>query len=120
MTSETGRAVLGSHVVSALGPDRLAVLAPCRIVLVVDEFDRCGFAYGTLSGHPESGEEYFEVALVGSGPQDDLLVEARIEAFSRPAWTVAQWGAPLARGVQSMLAGRYLEGLRRAAGSTVA
>lgn len=28
---------------------------PCRVVYVIDEPDRRGFAYGTLPGHPESG-----------------------------------------------------------------
>ncbi len=33
----------------------------CRIVVVVDEPNRYGFAYGTLSVHPERGEESFVV-----------------------------------------------------------
>jgi hypothetical protein len=41
----------------ALGP--ITAIAPCRIVAVVDEPLRFGFAYGTLPGHPESGEEAF-------------------------------------------------------------
>jgi uncharacterized protein (UPF0548 family) len=32
-------------------------LNSCRIVYVIDEPDRFGFAYGTLSEHAESGEE---------------------------------------------------------------
>ncbi len=35
--------------------------SPCRIVYVIDEPDRYGFAYGTLPGHVESGEELFLV-----------------------------------------------------------
>ena len=35
--------------------------APCRVVYVVDEPHVRGFAYGTLPGHPESGEERFVV-----------------------------------------------------------
>jgi uncharacterized protein (UPF0548 family) len=31
------------------------------VVYVVDEHDRRGFAYGTLRGRPESGEELFAV-----------------------------------------------------------
>jgi uncharacterized protein (UPF0548 family) len=30
---------------------------PCRVVYVVDEPRRAGFAYGTLPGHPEIGGE---------------------------------------------------------------
>ena len=35
--------------------------SPCRIVYLVDEPDRRGFAYGTLPGHVERGEELFAV-----------------------------------------------------------
>ena len=54
-TSEV--AAVGSEVIVHLGPVR----APCRVVYVVDEPDRRGFAYGTLPGHAESGEERFVV-----------------------------------------------------------
>ena len=50
-------AAVGSEVMVGLGPLR----APCRVVYVVDEPDRRGFAYGTLPGHPETGEELFAV-----------------------------------------------------------
>ncbi|HEV8560641.1 MAG TPA: DUF1990 family protein [Actinophytocola sp.] len=33
--------------------------APGRVVHVVEEEHRRGFAYGTLPGHPECGEEAF-------------------------------------------------------------
>ena len=35
--------------------------APCRVVYVIDEPDVRGWAYGTLLGHPECGEERFVV-----------------------------------------------------------
>jgi uncharacterized protein (UPF0548 family) len=58
---------------------RLAILAiPCRIVYCSDEPNRFGFAYGTLLGHPERGEEAFHVVR---GPDDS--VTAHIVAFSR-------------------------------------
>ena len=41
---------------------RLALLSlrePVRVVSVVEEDDWCGFAYGTLPGHPVLGEEAF-------------------------------------------------------------
>ena len=43
--------------VAAVGP--LRIREPARVVAVVDRPDRCGFAYGTLEGHPVSGEEAF-------------------------------------------------------------
>jgi uncharacterized protein (UPF0548 family) len=35
--------------------------APCRVVYVIDEPDKVGFAYGTLPGHPECGEAAFSL-----------------------------------------------------------
>lgn len=59
---------------------RLLVLnAPCQVVWVADEPDRAGFAYGTLPGHPECGEESF---LVERGA--DGRLEFVVTAFSRP------------------------------------
>ncbi len=46
-------------IITRVGP--VHVLAACRIVAVVDEPDRYGFAYGTLPAHPEEGEERFLV-----------------------------------------------------------
>ena len=40
-------------VAAPIGP--LTAVAVCRIVAVVDEPDRYGFAYGTLPGHTERG-----------------------------------------------------------------
>ena len=70
-----------------LGRRRLAVSAPVRVVYVVDEPRRRGFAYGTLPGHPESGEEAFVVEL-----QEDDEVTFTVTAFSRPASTLAARG----------------------------
>src|SRR5436305_2114827 len=42
-----------------IGP--IVVREPIRVVTVVDRLLRCGFSYGTLDGHPVSGEEAFVV-----------------------------------------------------------
>lgn len=55
--SDADNAVPDAVVVLTLGPVRI----PCRVVYVIDEANRQGFAYGTLDGHPESGEELFYV-----------------------------------------------------------
>lgn len=68
------------------------VVAPCRVVYVVDEPGRFGFGYGTLPGHPEKGEEAFVVETDGDGS-----VTFKVTAFSRPAETLAKLGAPAAR-----------------------
>lgn len=52
-------------ITAAWGP--LAVREPVRVVAVVDTPDKCGFAYGTLPGHPVSGEEAFIVCKTPDG-----------------------------------------------------
>lgn len=59
---------------------RTTTVAPIRVVAVVDEPHRGGFAYGTLPGHPESGEVAFVVEL-----RADDTVEFVVRSFSRPA-----------------------------------
>lgn len=100
--------VEGTVVVAAarLGPARL--LLPCRIVYNTNEPRRFGFAYGTLPGHPESGEESFHVIW---DDQDKVTFE--VVAFSRPGDFAAKMAGPIARVVQSKTTRRYLEGARR-------
>lgn len=84
----------------------IRVHAPCRVIYVIDEPNRKGFAYGTLPGHPESGEEAFIVDRT-----DDGSVWLTIRAFSRPsAW---QWWAvyPVLRFMQSLITRRYFRSL---------
>lgn len=73
------------------------------MVYLVDEDHRKGFAYGTLPGHPESGEEAFVVEL-----GEDGQVTFTISAFSRPASVLARLGGPLSRAIQRWVTGRYL------------
>jgi uncharacterized protein (UPF0548 family) len=70
------RVVEGAVAVVRVGWGRLGVDAPVRVVYVIDEADRQGFAYGTLPGHPESGEE----ALGGLKAGDKHAV-AGVEPF---------------------------------------
>jgi uncharacterized protein (UPF0548 family) len=93
----------GVVAVLRLGVGCLAVNAPVRVAYVVDEPNRKGFAYGTLPGHPESGEEAFVVNL-----HDDGAVTFTITAFSRPATLLARVGGPISRAVQSWVTNRYL------------
>lgn len=78
------KATAGVTVLSrpGLGPLRLA--APCRVVWAEATPRRAGFGYGTMAGHPVSGEEAFEVTL---DAEDRVWFDIR--AFSRPAhWYV--------------------------------
>jgi len=93
--------VVGFH----LGP--VHVVAPCRIVYVTDEVDRFGFAYGSLPGHPERGEEAFHVRR-----DADDVVTFDIVVFSRPADWLARIGSPVARAVQRRVTNGYLDGVR--------
>jgi uncharacterized protein (UPF0548 family) len=77
-------------------------LNACRIVYVVDERVRFGFAYGTLRDHAEIGEEYFMVRM-----EKDESVWYEIYAFSRPR-TVARLGYPISRMYQKRFASRSL------------
>ncbi|MDD4867891.1 MAG: DUF1990 domain-containing protein [Mycobacterium sp.] len=80
------------------------VPAPCRVVYVVDEPDIRGFGYGTLPGHPESGEERF---VVRHDP-DTSAVYAEVSAFSRPATWWSEAGAPVVSTIQRIIVRRYL------------
>jgi len=100
-TSEV--AAVGSEVIVHLGPVR----APCRVVYVVDEPDRRGFAYGTLPGHAESGEERF---VVRYDPATDEVC-AEVEAFSRHATWWSKLGSPVTSVIQQVVTDRYLRAL---------
>ena len=101
------RAELGADVRIGLrlGPFRFT--APCRVVAVIDKADAQGFAYGTLPGHPECGEEAFIVRL-----SEDGVVRLDVTAFSRPARWFSRVAAPAARIVQARITTRYLSALR--------
>jgi uncharacterized protein (UPF0548 family) len=100
------RAVEGAMVTVRLGISRFAVEAPCLVVYRVEEAGRCGFAYGTLAGHPERGEELFLVEM-----SDDGTVTLTIRAFSRPALWWSRAAGPGARLVQRLVTERYLRSL---------
>lgn len=87
-----------------LGP--VTFHAPCRVVYVLDEPRRKGFAYGTLPGHPETGEEAFIVTH-----EADDSVTFTVIAFSRPATLLTRLGSPVARAVQEYITRRYLSAL---------
>ena len=98
----------GTTIVALLGAGPVALVVPCRIVRVLDEADRFGFAYATLPGHPEEGEESFVVERSPSG-----AVTFRIVAFSRPAHWLVRLLGPFARGAQVRATKRYLRAMQR-------
>ena len=86
-----------------LGVTALRISAPCRIVYMIDEPGRRGFAYGTLPGHPERGEEAFIVSQ-----HDDATSTFTFTAFSRPASPLAKAAGPLGQAIQRHITNRYL------------
>ncbi len=104
--SDAARAETGAALTLRLGRGQFALVAPCRIVYIIQEPDRVGFAYGTLVGHPERGEELFLVER-----QADDSVTLTIRAFSRPARWYTRLAGPVGRLVQRLIIERYLRAL---------
>jgi uncharacterized protein (UPF0548 family) len=82
------------------------VREPIQVVAVIDEPDRKGFAYGTLSGHPVSGEEAF---IVNRNPDDSVSLTIR----SLTQHTTGAWRAvgPAVAFAQRCYRRRYLRAL---------
>lgn len=87
-----------------LGPFRFR--APCRVVYVIDEPKRKGFAYGTLAGHPERGEESFVVEQT-----DDGSVWLILRSFWGPSTWYFWAGYPVFRFLQALYTRRCFRSL---------
>jgi uncharacterized protein (UPF0548 family) len=74
-------------------------LNACRVVYVIDEPERFGFAYGTLPNHIERGEERFLIER-----QSDDSVWYDILAFSQPRHPLVRAGFLYARRLQKRFA----------------
>ena len=85
-------------------------LNACRIVYVINEERRYGFAYGTLIEHVEQGEERF---LVEWNAEDDS-VWYDLFAFSKPHHLFARLGYPLSRALQKRFAEDSKQAMLRA------
>jgi len=76
---------------------------PCRVVYTefpTGQADSAAFAYGTLQGHVERGEERFQVSF---DPRTGE-VTYEISAFSRPAILLSKLGYPIVRRLQKRFA----------------
>jgi uncharacterized protein (UPF0548 family) len=100
----------GACVLLTAGLDRFGYDIPCRVVWADTAGDTRGFAYGTLPGHPESGEESFVVEL---RPGGEVVFTMRV--FSTLALRLPRAVEPLGWRVQSFALGRYVAAVRRAA-----
>lgn len=112
----------GGRVVCGFGVGRLRLPAPCEVVWVEQPGavvvgtdgrtvpQRVGFGYGTLPGHPASGEEAFIARLDGDGS-----VSFEVLAFSRPAGFIYRLGSPVTALAQRLVTRRYLRAARELA-----
>jgi uncharacterized protein (UPF0548 family) len=107
VTADRPRAEAGRDVVVGVPAGPLMMLAPCRVVEVVDEPDRRGFSYVTLPGHPERGIEHFLARRC-----EDGRVELTVQAFAGPGTPLVRLGWPVGRLLQRFYTGRYLGAAR--------
>jgi len=110
LTATADRAAPGVGVRVLLGRGGFGLAAPCEVVWTVEQPTRLGFAYGTLPGHPECGEEAFLVELARDGQ-----VWFTVTAFSRPARWYTRAAGPLVPVFQRLYARRCGRVLRRLA-----
>ena len=106
VSASSPTAIPGTVALLGLGIGPLRLGAPCRVVYAVDQPRRQGFAYGTLPGHPESGEEAFIVEH-----HDDDTVSFTVTAFSRPSTAIARAAGPCGHLIQGWITTRYLRSL---------
>lgn len=108
LRSSAARADAGATVRVSIGIGPVRFVAPCEIIWTAYESTRTGFAYGTLPGHPERGEESFVVDLT-----DDGSVWFTVLAFSRPDRWYTRLAGPVVPLVQRLYARRLGRVLRR-------
>ncbi|MFI8961794.1 DUF1990 family protein [Streptomyces sp. NPDC053493] len=109
VTSAAERAEPGVTLEVSLGLGPVRFTAPCQVIWTSHTETESGFAYGTLAGHPERGEESFLVHL-----HEDGSVWFTVTAFSRAAAWYTRLGGPVVRALQLAYArrlGRALAGL---------
>ncbi|MFD9869804.1 DUF1990 family protein [Streptomyces niveus] len=106
--ADTPRAAPCVRVSLRAGP----LTAPCEVVWTVNETHRTGFAYGTLTGHPECGEEAFVLERRPDDTADFVII-----AISRSsAWYTTALG-PAGRWLQRAVALQYARSLKSLARS---
>jgi uncharacterized protein (UPF0548 family) len=91
-----------------LGPLRMT--APCVVVWAEEGERRAGWGYGTVTGHPLSGEEAFVVTHDAGGG-----VWLEVVAFSRPVRWWVWLAGPFVPAFQRLYAHRCGAALRRLA-----
>jgi uncharacterized protein (UPF0548 family) len=90
--------------IAHFGPFRIR--EPIEVVAVIDEPNRAGFAYGTLAGHPVSGEEAFIVDRHADGS-----VSFTLRSVSRRSTGIWRSAYPVVALAQRCYRRRYLRAL---------
>lgn len=90
----------------------LSLVIPCRVVWTLHTQSRRGFAYGTLPGHPETGEESF---VVEHAANDEVWLT--ITAFTRPGNLLVRSLGPVGPAIQQFYVQRYATAIRRSVSS---
>jgi uncharacterized protein (UPF0548 family) len=92
-------------------------LHPARIVFIVDDDDgqvrRSGFAYGTVRGHGEQGEETFIIEW----RRADDSVWYDLRSFSRPGELLTKLSNPIVRSLQRRFARESTQAMLEAVNS---
>jgi len=86
----------------------------CRIVRVIDGERASGFAYASLPGHPERGEELFLIEW-----HADDQVTFTLRALSQPANRVYRLGRPAGTLLRFLGTRQYIRAMQRAATGTI-
>lgn len=84
----------------------MGITSPVRVIYIIDDEVRRGFAVGTLPGHPECGEESFVIDRT-----EDGSVWMTIRSFSHPSSRRWWMLYPVLRVMQSVMTRRYLRSL---------
>jgi uncharacterized protein (UPF0548 family) len=97
-------------VVAMSGPLPLGYIdVVCRVISVIDETDRFGFAYGTLPVHVADGEESFTI-----GRDHDGTTTFVIDVVSRPRHPLARLCPPITSRLQRRAIAAYLDAMSQA------
>lgn len=100
--TDAPEAAPGTTLTVGLGAGPLRLRAPCEVAWTVRDSHRIGFAYGTLTGHPERGEEAFVVER----DEEDGSVWLNVTAFSTPDRWYTRLAGPFGRAFQRAYARR--------------
>ena len=86
----------------------IAIYEPVRVVAVINQPTRCGFSYGTLYGHPISGEEAFVLHRASDGE-----VWLTLRSLTRASGGRWRWAFPVLLVAQKYYRRRYQKALNK-------